>query len=137
MTESVRTTDVTRRAILGRFAAVGIIAQADVDSDKVNVIAGNALWRRAVYTSVVPLPIDALDGMNDVLGQMSSTGESTLIIPSDIIGATVNALISLVHREAGGSNSATNARTCSAMSSRMRRTTSMGWPAGSSSVQLR
>ncbi|MEB3068645.1 alkyl/aryl-sulfatase [[Mycobacterium] vasticus] len=81
----------------------GIIAQADVDSGKVkviapvnfvedvvdeNVIAGNAMSRRAVYMYGALLPRDAQGGVNAGLGQTISTGKPSLVIPTDIISTT-------------------------------------------------
>lgn len=81
----------------------GIISQQDVDSGKVkviapanfvedvvdeNVIAGNAMSRRAVYMYGALLPRDPKGGVNAGLGQTISTGKPTLVIPTDIIGTT-------------------------------------------------
>lgn len=81
----------------------GIVSQADVDSGKVkiiapqafvedavseNVIAGNAMSRRAVYMYGALLPRNAQGGVNGGLGQTVSTGLPTLIIPTDIISTT-------------------------------------------------
>ncbi|KHO27536.1 hypothetical protein QQ44_05190 [Mycolicibacterium setense] len=81
----------------------GIINQADVDSGKVkviapqafvedavseNVIAGNAMGRRAVYMYGALLPRNAEGGVNGGLGMTVSTGLPTLIIPTDIITTT-------------------------------------------------
>jgi alkyl sulfatase BDS1-like metallo-beta-lactamase superfamily hydrolase len=81
----------------------GIISQADVDSGKVkviapqafvedavseNVIAGNAMSRRAVYMYGALLPRNAQGGVNGGLGMTVSTGLPTLIIPTDIISTT-------------------------------------------------
>jgi alkyl sulfatase BDS1-like metallo-beta-lactamase superfamily hydrolase len=81
----------------------GIINQADVDSGKVkvvapqafvedavseNVIAGNAMSRRAVYMYGALLPRNAQGGVNGGLGMTVSTGLPTLIIPTDIITTT-------------------------------------------------
>lgn len=81
----------------------GIINQADVDSGKVkviapqafvedavseNVIAGNAMGRRAVYMYGALLPRNAQGGVNGGLGMTVSTGLPTLIIPTDIITTT-------------------------------------------------
>lgn len=81
----------------------GVIAQSDVDSGKVkviapvdfvedvvdeNVIAGNAMSRRAVYMYGALLPRNAQGGVNAGLGQTISTGNPTLIVPTDIISTT-------------------------------------------------
>lgn len=81
----------------------GIVAQDGVDSGRVkiiapqafvedavseNVIAGNAMGRRAVYMYGALLPRNAQGGVNGGLGMTVSTGLPTLIIPTDIIGAT-------------------------------------------------
>lgn len=81
----------------------GIVNQADVDSGKVkiiapqafvedavseNVIAGNAMSRRAVYMYGALLPRNPQGGVNGGLGQTISTGVPTLIIPTDIISTT-------------------------------------------------
>ncbi|WP_235625313.1 alkyl/aryl-sulfatase [Mycolicibacterium neworleansense] len=81
----------------------GIVNQADVDSGKVkiiapqafvedavseNVIAGNAMGRRAVYMYGALLPRNAEGGVNGGLGMTVSTGLPTLIIPTDIITTT-------------------------------------------------
>lgn len=81
----------------------GVLAQDDVDSGKVkviapvnfvedvvaeNVIAGNAMSRRAVYMYGALLPRDAQGGVNAGLGQTVSTGGPTLITPTDIIDTT-------------------------------------------------
>lgn len=81
----------------------GIINQADVDSGKVkviapqafvedavseNVIAGNAMSRRAIYMYGALLPRNAEGGVNGGLGMTVSTGVPTLIIPTDIISTT-------------------------------------------------
>jgi len=81
----------------------GIVAQADVDAGKVkvitpegfvdhavseNVIAGNAMSRRAVYMFGAQLPRNAQGGVNAGLGQTISNGVPTLIIPTDTISTT-------------------------------------------------
>lgn len=81
----------------------GIVNQADVDSGKVkviapqafvedavseNVIAGNAMGRRAVYMYGALLPRNAEGGVNGGLGMTVSTGLPTLILPTDIITTT-------------------------------------------------
>jgi len=81
----------------------GIVDQADVDAGKVriiapdgfteeavseNVIAGNAMSRRAIYMYGALLPRNAQGGVNGGLGQTASTGTATLIKPTDIITKT-------------------------------------------------
>ena len=81
----------------------GLINQADVDSSKVkviapqafvedavseNVIAGNAMGRRAVYMYGALLPRNAQGGVNGGLGMTVSTGLPTLILPTDIVTTT-------------------------------------------------
>ena len=81
----------------------GIVSQQDVDSGKVkiiapqafvedavseNVIAGNAMSRRAVYMYGALLPRNPQGGVNGGLGQTVSAGLPTLIIPTDIITTT-------------------------------------------------
>jgi alkyl sulfatase BDS1-like metallo-beta-lactamase superfamily hydrolase len=81
----------------------GIVSQAEVDSGKVkviapeafvehavseNVIAGNAMGRRAVYMYGALLPRNPQGGVNGGLGMTVSTGLPTLIIPTDIISTT-------------------------------------------------
>lgn len=81
----------------------GIINQADVDSGKVkviapanfvedavseNVIAGNAMGRRAVYMYGALLPRNAEGGVNGGLGMTVSTGLPTLVLPTDTISAS-------------------------------------------------
>jgi alkyl sulfatase BDS1-like metallo-beta-lactamase superfamily hydrolase len=81
----------------------GIISQQDVDAGKVkviapqafvedavseNVIAGNAMGRRAVYMYGALLPRNPQGGVNGGLGMTVSTGLPTLIIPTDIISTT-------------------------------------------------
>jgi alkyl sulfatase BDS1-like metallo-beta-lactamase superfamily hydrolase len=75
----------------------GIVDEADVKSGKVqiiapegftehavseNVIAGNAMGRRAVYMFGAVLPRNARGGVNGGLGQTTSSGSSTLILPT-------------------------------------------------------
>ncbi|HWS40193.1 MAG TPA: alkyl sulfatase dimerization domain-containing protein, partial [Arenimonas sp.] len=75
----------------------GIVDEADVKSGKVqiiapegftehavseNVIAGNAMGRRAVYMYGAVLPRNARGGVNGGLGQTTSSGSSTLILPT-------------------------------------------------------
>lgn len=81
----------------------GIVDEADVKSGKVkiiapenftdeavseNVIAGNAMARRAVYMYGALLPRNAQGGVNGGLGQTTSTGLTTLIAPTDTITKT-------------------------------------------------
>ncbi|WP_064603740.1 alkyl/aryl-sulfatase [Photobacterium sp. J15] len=53
-----------------------------------NVIAGNAMGRRAVYMYGALLPRNVQGGVNGGLGQTTSTGLATLIKPTDIIKKT-------------------------------------------------
>ncbi|MGL6257807.1 alkyl/aryl-sulfatase [Vibrio sp. WXL210] len=53
-----------------------------------NVIAGNAMGRRAVYMYGALLPRNEFGGVNGGLGQTTSTGLATLIKPTDIIEQT-------------------------------------------------
>ncbi|RJX75661.1 MBL fold metallo-hydrolase [Vibrio sinensis] len=53
-----------------------------------NVIAGNAMGRRAVYMYGALLPRNERGGVNGGLGQTTSTGLATLIKPTDIIKET-------------------------------------------------
>jgi len=81
----------------------GIVDEADVKAGKVkiiapehftdeavseNVIAGNAMGRRAIYMYGALLPRNAEGGVNGGLGQTTSTGLATLIIPTDTITKT-------------------------------------------------
>ncbi|WP_410748422.1 alkyl/aryl-sulfatase [Cupriavidus sp. SIMBA_020] len=81
----------------------GIVNEADVRSGKVkifapegftelaiseNVIAGNAMGRRAMYMYGALLPRNARGGVNGGLGQTVSTGEAGLIVPTDVISKT-------------------------------------------------
>ena len=81
----------------------GVVNEADVRSGKVkifapegftehavseNVIAGNAMGRRAVYMYGALLPRNARGGVNGGLGQTVSTGDAGLIVPTDIISKT-------------------------------------------------
>ncbi len=81
----------------------GIVDEADVKSGKIkiiapsgfteeavseNVIAGNAMGRRAVYMYGALLPRNAQGGVNGGLGQTVSTGVATLIVPTDYIEKT-------------------------------------------------
>lgn len=77
--------------------AIGLVSQSDVDAGKVaiiapehfaehavseNVIAGNAMGRRAIYMYGALLPRDAKGGINGGLGMTTSTGVAGLIIPT-------------------------------------------------------
>jgi len=81
----------------------GIIDEKDVTAKKVriiapqgfmehsiseNVIAGNAMSRRAIFMYGALLPRDPKGGVNAGLGQSNSTGTPTLIAPTDIITKT-------------------------------------------------
>ena len=81
----------------------GIVDEADVAAGKVkiiapehftehavseNVIAGNVMGRRAIYMYGALLPRDARGGVNGGLGQTTSTGTVTLIVPSDEVKKT-------------------------------------------------
>ena len=81
----------------------GIVDEKDVIAGKVpivaslgftehavseNVIAGNAMGRRAVYMYGAMLPRNEKGGVNGGLGQTTSTGVATLIKPTDIIEKT-------------------------------------------------
>ena len=83
--------------------ATGIVSAEDVKSGKVkviapehftehavseNVIAGNAMGRRAVFMYGALLPRNAKGGVNGGLGQTTSTGLGGLIIPSHDISKT-------------------------------------------------
>ncbi|CAD5109818.1 alkyl/aryl-sulfatase [Zestomonas carbonaria] len=81
----------------------GIVDEADVKAGKVkviapkeftehavseNVIAGNAMSRRAIYMYGALLPRSPQGGVNAGLGQTNSVGTATLIEPSDFISKT-------------------------------------------------
>ena len=81
----------------------GIVDEKDVKAKKVkiiapehfsehaiseNVIAGNVMSRRAIYMYGAMLPRNAQGGVNGGLGQTTSTGTATLILPTDIIKKT-------------------------------------------------
>jgi alkyl sulfatase BDS1-like metallo-beta-lactamase superfamily hydrolase len=81
----------------------GIVDQADVDSGKVkiiapegfvehavseNVIAGNAMGRRAIYMYGAMLPRNPTGGVNGGLGQTTSLGTATLMIPTHLVEKT-------------------------------------------------
>ncbi|WP_047047246.1 alkyl/aryl-sulfatase [Vibrio mexicanus] len=69
---------------------VEIIASKDFTEHAVseNVIAGNAMGRRAVFMYGALLPRNERGGVNGGLGQTTSTGLATLIKPTDIIEKT-------------------------------------------------
>ncbi|MPW36028.1 alkyl/aryl-sulfatase [Vibrio sp. B1Z05] len=89
---------------LDHFGGVrGVVDEKDVISGKVpivaslgftehavseNVIAGNAMGRRAVYMYGSMLPRNEKGGVNGGLGQTTSTGMATMIKPTDIIEKT-------------------------------------------------
>ena len=81
----------------------GIVDEADVKAGKIkivapdgflehaiseNVIAGNAMGRRAIYMYGALLPRNPRGGVNGGLGQTTSTGTPTLIAPTDTITKT-------------------------------------------------
>src|SRR5262249_23045082 len=81
----------------------GVVDEADVKSGKVkitapehfsaeavaeNVIAGNAMSRRAVYMYGPLLPRNPQGGVNGGLGQTTSSGTTGLIVPTDFIKTT-------------------------------------------------
>ncbi|WP_234811435.1 alkyl/aryl-sulfatase [Mycolicibacterium elephantis] len=81
----------------------GIVSQQDVDSRRVrifapdgfvehavseNVIAGNAMGRRAVFMYGALLPRNAQGSVSGGLGMTTSTGLPTLIIPTDVVTTT-------------------------------------------------
>lgn len=81
----------------------GLVDEADVKSGKIkiiapkefteesvseNVIAGNAMGRRAIYMYGALLPRNAEGGVNGGLGQTTSTGTVSLIVPSVSIDKT-------------------------------------------------
>ncbi|HDY98720.1 MAG TPA: MBL fold metallo-hydrolase [Pseudomonas sabulinigri] len=83
--------------------ATGLATTQDVESGKVqvlspehftehavseNVIAGNAMGRRAVYMYGALLPRDAKGGLSGGLGMTTSTGNAGLLIPSKEIKKT-------------------------------------------------
>ena len=89
---------------LDHFGGVrGIVNEKDVKAGKVeiiashgftehavseNVIAGNAMGRRAIYMYGALLPRNEFGGVNGGLGQTTSTGLATLIEPTDFIEKT-------------------------------------------------
>lgn len=81
----------------------GIVDEADVKAGKVriiapegfteeavseNVIAGNAMGRRAVYMYGALLPRSPVGGVSGGLGPTTSTGTATLIVPTETISRT-------------------------------------------------
>ena len=81
----------------------GVVDEADVKAGKVqilapehftehaiseNVIAGNAMGRRAIYMYGALLPRNAQGGVNGGLGQTTSTGAAGLILPTREIKTT-------------------------------------------------
>lgn len=81
----------------------GIVDEADVKAGKVkivaskdftehavseNVIAGNAMGRRAIYMYGAMLPRNPQGGVNGGLGQTTSLGTATLIEPTEIVDHT-------------------------------------------------
>ncbi|MBO7910512.1 alkyl sulfatase dimerization domain-containing protein [Vibrio splendidus] len=89
---------------LDHFGGVrGIVDEKDVESGKVqiiasqgftehavseNVIAGNTMGRRAIYMYGALLPRNEFGSVNGGLGQTTSTGQATLIKPTDLIKET-------------------------------------------------
>jgi alkyl sulfatase BDS1-like metallo-beta-lactamase superfamily hydrolase len=88
--------------------APGLVTQADIDAGKVqilapehftehavseNVIAGNAMGRRAVYMYGVLLPRNARGGVNGGLGMTVSTGLGGLLLPTQEIKKTGEVVI--------------------------------------------
>lgn len=69
---------------------VPVIASSEFTEHAVseNVIAGNAMSRRAIYMYGALLPRNEFGGVNGGLGQTTSTGEATLIAPTDFIEKT-------------------------------------------------
>lgn len=81
----------------------GVVNEADVKAGKVkiiapegftehaiseNVIAGNAMSRRAIYMYGALLPRNEFGSVNSGLGQSNSTGTAGLILPTDIVKKT-------------------------------------------------
>lgn len=81
----------------------GVVSEEDVKAGKVkifapdgfmehavseNVTAGNAMGRRAIYMYGALLPRGETGGVNGGLGQTTSTGNVTLIEPTDVISKT-------------------------------------------------
>ncbi|WP_395666990.1 alkyl/aryl-sulfatase [Methylocella sp.] len=73
-----------------QLASIPIIAPEGFTEHAVseNVIAGNAMSRRAIYMYGSLLPKTEKGGVNGGLGQTNSTGEGSLIVPTDYITAT-------------------------------------------------
>ena len=71
----------------GSLAGVPIYAPEGFTEHAVseNVIAGNAMSRRAIYMYGSLLPKTPQGGVNGGLGQTNSTGEGTLIVPTILI----------------------------------------------------
>jgi alkyl sulfatase BDS1-like metallo-beta-lactamase superfamily hydrolase len=83
--------------------ARALVSQSDADSGKVkviapegftehavseNVIAGNAMSRRAIFMYGALLPRNATGSVNSGLGQTNSTGHAGLLIPNILVGKT-------------------------------------------------
>ena len=70
-----------------KASKVKIIAPEDFTEHAIseNVIAGNAMSRRAIYMYGALLPRNERGGVNGGLGQTTSTGTATLIEPNEII----------------------------------------------------
>ena len=81
-----------------------------------NVIAGNAMSRRAVYMYGALMPRNAKGGVNGGLGMTTSSGESTLIVPSKYIQKTGETLtidgITLVFQMTPGTEAPAEMNTC-------------------------
>lgn len=109
----------------------GIVNEADVLAGKVeiiashgftdhavseNVIAGNAMGRRAIFMYGALLPRNAQGGVNGGLGQTTSTGLATLIRPTRIIEKTGEKHIvdgvKMVFQYTPGSEAPTEINTC-------------------------
>jgi alkyl sulfatase BDS1-like metallo-beta-lactamase superfamily hydrolase len=86
----------------------GVVDEADVKSGKVriiapegfmdnaiaeNVLAGNAMARRATYMFGIGLPANERQGVGDGLGKAVSTGVAGLIPPTDTISQTGHEMI--------------------------------------------
>ncbi|MEZ8140542.1 alkyl sulfatase dimerization domain-containing protein [Enterovibrio sp. FF113] len=83
--------------------ATGLVTKADVEAGKVqilapehftehavseNVIAGNAMGRRAIYMYGALLPRDAKGGLSGGLGMTTSTGMAGLLLPTHEVTKT-------------------------------------------------
>lgn len=81
----------------------GIVSEADVKARRVrifapehfaqhaiseNVIAGNAMSRRAIFMYGAMLPRNAQGGINGGLGQTTSLGAAGLVLPTDTVSKT-------------------------------------------------